>query len=60
MLELVDGMILYHGSYCEVKTPDLKKCASFKDFGRDFYLTSSKQQAKNFVNTSLKKQKHRA
>ena len=31
MLELSDGMLLYHGSYCEVKTPDLAKCASFKD-----------------------------
>lgn len=40
MLELSDGMLLYHGSYCEVKTPDLAKCAAFKDFGKGFYLTS--------------------
>lgn len=33
MLELFDGMLLYHGSYCEVRTPDLEKCAAFKDFG---------------------------
>lgn len=41
MLELSDGMFLYHGSYCEVKTPELSKCADFKDFGKGFYLTSS-------------------
>lgn len=27
MLEVKDGLILYHGSYCEVKKPDLSKCA---------------------------------
>jgi len=53
--ELSDGMLLYHGSYCEVKIPNLSKCAAFKDFGTGFYLTSSKEQAENFINTSLKK-----
>lgn len=57
MPELSDGMLLYHGSYCEVKTPDLSKCTAFKDFGKGFYLTSSKEQAENFINTSLKKAK---
>lgn len=57
MLELSDGMFLYHGSYCEVKSPNLEKCADFKDFGKGFYLTSSKEQAENFINTSLKKAK---
>lgn len=57
MLELSNQMLLYHGSYCEVKTPDLTKCASLKDFGKGFYLTSSKEQAKNFIKTSLKKAK---
>lgn len=57
MLQLSDGMILYHGSYCEVKIPDLAKCAAFKDFGKGFYLTSSKEQAENFIDTSLKKAK---
>ena len=33
MLEIKDGLILYHGSYCEVKEPDLKKCAKRKDLG---------------------------
>lgn len=57
MLKLSDGMLLYHGSYCEVKVPDLAKCAAFKDFGKGFYLTSSKEQAGNFIRTSLKKAK---
>ena len=38
MLELKDGFVLYHGSYCEVKEPDLAKCAKRKDFGQGFYL----------------------
>ena len=27
MLELKDGFMLYHGSYCEVRKPNLNKCA---------------------------------
>ena len=57
MLQLFDGMLLYHGSYCEVKNPDLTRCANFKDFGKGFYLTSSEEQAKKFISTSLKKAK---
>ena len=34
MPELSDGMLLYHGSYCEVNPPDLAKCVDFKDFGK--------------------------
>ena len=41
MLELKDGFIFYHGSYCEVKEPDLTQCAKRKDFGQGFYLTTS-------------------
>ena len=52
---LNDGLILYHGSYCEVTKPDLKKCAAKKDFGKGFYLTSSKDQAESFVRLSVKK-----
>lgn len=55
MLELVDGLILYHGSYCQVKEPDLAKCAKRKDFGQGFYLTTSKEQAHSVLNTSLVK-----
>lgn len=57
MIELSDGMLLYHGSYCEVRQPDLAKCADFKDFGKGFYVTSSKGQAEKFIDTSLKKAK---
>ena len=36
MLELKESLILYHGSYCEVSRPDLRKCAKRKDFGQGF------------------------
>lgn len=55
MFDLVDGLTLYHGSYCEVSVPQLEKCARRKDFGRGFYLTSSKEQAVSFLNTSIAK-----
>ena len=50
-----DKIILYHGSYCVVREPDLSRCASGKDFGQGFYLTTSKTQAQRFVATSIKK-----
>lgn len=53
MLDLSDGLLLYHGSYCEVKEPDITKCAKNKDFGQGFYLTSSKEQAESFLNISI-------
>ena len=55
MIRLENGMTLYHGSYCEVKDPDLMKCAKDKDFGKGFYLTSSKEQAVSFLKTSIVK-----
>ena len=48
-------MILYHGSYCEVVTPDIGKCSPFKDFGRGFYLTTERSQAEQFAKLSLRK-----
>lgn len=56
MISLTDGMLLYHGSYAKVENIDLKKCKQGKDFGRGFYLTSSYEQAENFVPLSVKKQ----
>lgn len=53
--ELFDGLTLFHGSYCEVKQPELHQGARYKDFGQGFYLTSSKEQAGNFIRTSVKK-----
>ena len=55
MIEIKDGMTLYHGSYCEVSEPDLRMCSKMKDFGQGFYLTASKEQAESFVKTSIAK-----
>ena len=55
MLELKESLILYHGSYCEVLSPNLRKCAKMKDFGQGFYLTSSKEQAESFLKISINK-----
>ncbi|MDR1862253.1 MAG: DUF3990 domain-containing protein [Candidatus Ancillula sp.] len=41
-------MILYHGSYLEVRVPDLSKCKKYKDFGQGFYLTTLVDQAKEW------------
>ena len=57
MTPLTEGMLLYHGSYCEVARPDLAKCAKFKDFGQGFYLTTEKRQATSFAKTSARKAK---
>lgn len=55
MQKLIDGLSLYHGSYCEVRLPDLGRCAKYKDFGQGFYLTTSKYQAENFARISTRK-----
>ena len=49
MLQLHDGMALYHGSSVPVEQPDLSKCSPRKDFGRGFYLTTSVEQARDFA-----------
>ena len=55
MPELKNGVILYHGSYCEVKKPNLDKCAKRKDFDQGFYLTTSRKQAESFLKTAITK-----
>jgi hypothetical protein len=55
VIELKDRFVLYHGSYCEVKKPDLAKCAKRKDFEQEFYLTTSKEQAESLLRTSIAK-----
>lgn len=55
MIELHDGQLLYHGSYTEVPDIDLSFCRSGLDFGKGFYLTSSYDQARNFVRSAVKK-----
>ncbi|MBO4266025.1 MAG: DUF3990 domain-containing protein [Lachnospiraceae bacterium] len=55
--DLYDGIELYHGSYCEVRTPDINMCARYKDFGRGFYLTTEIEQARQFAMLSARKAK---
>ena len=38
-------MILYHGSYLEIRTPDLIHSRANVDFGRGFYTTPLYDQA---------------
>ena len=38
-------MILYHGSYLEIKSPDLEHSRKNVDFGCGFYLTPIYEQA---------------
>ena len=52
MLTLLAGLknkTVYHGSYIEVKEPDLTVCKKGKDFGQGFYLTTDKRQAVSFA-----------
>ncbi|MCL1820968.1 MAG: DUF3990 domain-containing protein [Oscillospiraceae bacterium] len=39
-------MLLYHGSNQDIVTVNLNRCKPYKDFGRGFYLTAIKEQAK--------------
>ena len=55
MIDLFDGMLLYHGSYTAIKEIDLSKCKKGLDFGQGFYLTSSYQQAVNYIPLAVKK-----
>lgn len=55
MIELFDGILLYHGSYTSVPHIDLGRCASGLDFGQGFYLTTSYEQARDYVPMSVHK-----
>lgn len=55
MQQLTDGILLYHGSYTEISSIDLSSCRNGLDFGKGFYLTSSYQQARNYIPSSIKK-----
>ena len=48
MVNKLNNITVYHGSYMEVKNPDLSKCKNGKDFGKGFYITTDKQQAIKF------------
>lgn len=42
-------MIVYHGSYCEVKYPNIEFSRNALDFGKGFYVTNIKDQAINWA-----------
>lgn len=45
----LNNIVVYHGSYTEVRIPDLNMCKSGKDFGKGFYVTTDKNQAIKFA-----------
>ena len=50
-------MIIYHGSYTEIRKPDIKYSRINLDFGRGFYVTPIEEQAKNWSLKFKKKNK---
>ena len=50
-------MELYHGSYCEIKNPNISFSRDSLDFGRGFYLTNIKQQAIEWVDRFIIREK---
>lgn len=59
MIELSNEILLYHGSYMEVPDIDLSKCSNGLDFGKGFYLTTSFEQALDYIPAAVKKNKRR-
>lgn len=47
-------MILYHGSNVAIEDIDLAKCRPYKDFGKGFYLTDIRHQAKRMAARTVK------
>ena len=42
-------MIVYHGSYVEIKEIDLSKCELHRDFGQGFYVTKFRHHAESWA-----------
>jgi len=42
-------MIVYHGSYIEIKQIDLSKCQPHRDFGQGFYVTKFRKHAEDWA-----------
>ncbi len=42
-------MIVYHGGYCEIRTPEFKPGRNSKDFGTGFYCTGLLPQAERWA-----------
>lgn len=55
MQKLTEGTLLYHGSYTEISSIDLAYSKRTLDFGKGFYLTSSYEQALNYIPSAVKK-----
>ena len=49
MIQNLNNITVYHGSYTEVKLPKLDKCKNGKDFGKGFYTTTDRKQAVKFA-----------
>ncbi len=41
--------LVYHGSYMEIKQPEIIKGRNTKDFGTDFYCTVIKEQSEHWA-----------
>lgn len=52
---LTNGIKLYHASYKVIEKIDLALCASGKDFGKGFYVTTDYNQACRFIRTAIGK-----
>lgn len=50
-------MIIYHGSYLEVESPDIVHSRPRVDFGRGFYATPIREQAENWYGKFLRQGK---
>jgi hypothetical protein len=57
VFQLSDGCLLYHGSYVSIPDIDLTRCHTGLDFGNGFYVTSSFEQARNYIPLSVSKAK---
>jgi len=42
-------MMVYHGSYAEIKQIDLSKCEPYRDFGQGFYVTKYRHHAESWA-----------
>jgi hypothetical protein len=49
------NLTLFHASYTAVEVVSLDRCRKRNDFGRGFYLTTSKEQAERFIRTAVLK-----
>ena len=52
---LREEITLYHASYTVIKKIDLSLCASGKDFGQGFYVTTDYNQACRFIRSAIGK-----